>query len=389
MKNKGFTLIELLAVIVILAVIALIATPLIMGTITKAKRNSMKDTAYGILKAGEQYVGEKLLLAENDYNGETITLPNQNKIQYKGGNGLTGELQISKEGNLAIQIHNNQFCAMKNFGEDEVTVTNYDEETCKLDGSSGGGETLNCDGKVPNSFSTDSWETVACAVKTGNLSKYNVGDEKEVTLTGEYAGTYTVRIANVSTPTECSRDDFSQSACGFVIEFKDIITNAQMNSTQTSRGGWPGSELYKKLNPSENGNTSQSIIYNALPEELKNVIMETKVVSGHGKNDTTNFTSVDKLYLLSTKEIWGKYNNYIFESSENETRQLDYYSNAGITVHNYSGAIKQYNGANSNWRLRSPYSSMHSDFYFVYLNGAYYSHVAESYYGIAPAFRVG
>ena len=33
-NNKGFTLIELLAVIVILAVIALIATPLIMGTIT-------------------------------------------------------------------------------------------------------------------------------------------------------------------------------------------------------------------------------------------------------------------------------------------------------------------------------------------------------------------
>ena len=37
-NQKGFTLIELLAVIVILAVIALIATPLIMGTITKAKR---------------------------------------------------------------------------------------------------------------------------------------------------------------------------------------------------------------------------------------------------------------------------------------------------------------------------------------------------------------
>ena len=139
MKNKkGFTLIELLAVIVILAVIALIATPLIMGTITKAKRNAMKDTAYGILKAGEQYAGEKLLEANNDYPGETITLPNQDKINYKGGEGTSGELQISKEGNLAIQIHNNQFCAIKNFGEDEVTVSDYDAETCKLNGSSGG-----------------------------------------------------------------------------------------------------------------------------------------------------------------------------------------------------------------------------------------------------------
>ena len=291
MKSKGFTLIELLAVIVILAVIALIATPLIMGTITKAKRNSMKDTAYGILKAGEQYVGEKLLLAENDYNGETITLPNQNKIQYKGGNGLTGELQISKEGNLAIQIHNNQFCAMKNFGESEVTVTDYDEETCKLN-----------DTPDSVSFATDSWETIVANVRR-NPSVYHVGDEKEVTLTGDYAGTYTLRLANTSTPAECAGTDFSQSACGFVVEFEDIITNEKINSSDTNKDGWPGSELYQKLNP-KNGDTTNSVIYNALPEDLKQVIVDTKVISNHGLDDSTNFTSIDKLYLLATKEIW-------------------------------------------------------------------------------------
>ena len=57
-NQKGFTLIELLAVIVILAVIALIATPLIMGTITKAKKNSAVDSAYGYMKAVEQAIGE-------------------------------------------------------------------------------------------------------------------------------------------------------------------------------------------------------------------------------------------------------------------------------------------------------------------------------------------
>ena len=40
MKNKGFTLIELLAVIVILAIIALIATPIILGIINNAKEES-------------------------------------------------------------------------------------------------------------------------------------------------------------------------------------------------------------------------------------------------------------------------------------------------------------------------------------------------------------
>ena len=39
-KKSGFTLIELLAVIVILAVIALIATPLIMGVIDDARKGS-------------------------------------------------------------------------------------------------------------------------------------------------------------------------------------------------------------------------------------------------------------------------------------------------------------------------------------------------------------
>ena len=378
-KSKGFTLIELLAVIVILAVIALIATPLIMGTITKAKRNSMKDTAYGILKAGEQYVGEKLLLAENDYNGETITLPNQNKIQYKGGNGLTGELQISKEGNLAIQIHNNQFCAIKNFGESEVTVTDYDEETCKLN-----------DTPDSVSFATDSWETIVANVRR-NPSVYHVGDTKEIELTGDYAGTYTLRLANTSTPAECAGTDFSQSACGFVVEFEDIITNEGINSSDTNKDGWPGSELYQKLNP-KNGDTTNSVIYNALPEDLKQVIVDTKVISSHGSDDSTNFTSIDKLYLLATKEIWGKdgtSNNIGYDTSDNQTRQLDYYKSIGVTTNHYSGAIKQYQVSSKNWWTRSANSYHSNTFYSVFSTGGWYSFNARYANGVAPAFRIG
>ena len=45
MKNKGFTLIELLAVIVILAIIALIATPIILGIINDARESAKQRTA--------------------------------------------------------------------------------------------------------------------------------------------------------------------------------------------------------------------------------------------------------------------------------------------------------------------------------------------------------
>ena len=49
MKNrKGFTLIELLAVIVILAVIALIATPIILNMIENAKKGNCQQEGFVI-----------------------------------------------------------------------------------------------------------------------------------------------------------------------------------------------------------------------------------------------------------------------------------------------------------------------------------------------------
>ena len=55
MKNKkGFTLIELLAVI-----IALITVPVIINIIERANRSAFKDSAYGIIKAGEVYYSNK------------------------------------------------------------------------------------------------------------------------------------------------------------------------------------------------------------------------------------------------------------------------------------------------------------------------------------------
>lgn len=42
-----------------------------------------------------------------------------------------------------------------------------------------------------------------------------------------------LRIANKETPVECSTEDFSQTACGFVLEFADQITGHPMNFTTT------------------------------------------------------------------------------------------------------------------------------------------------------------
>ena len=55
-KKKGFTLVELLAVIVILAIIALIATPIILNVINDAKKEAAKDSAYGYIEAIENAI---------------------------------------------------------------------------------------------------------------------------------------------------------------------------------------------------------------------------------------------------------------------------------------------------------------------------------------------
>ena len=54
MKKRGFTLIELLAVIVILAIIALIATPIILGIVEDARKSAAGSSALGFIDAIEK-----------------------------------------------------------------------------------------------------------------------------------------------------------------------------------------------------------------------------------------------------------------------------------------------------------------------------------------------
>ena len=243
----------------------------------------------------------------------------------------------------------------------------------------------------PVSFATDSWETIITAVKENNISKYNVGDTKEIDM-GTY-GTHTLRIANTSTPSECSGTGFSQTACGFVLEFADIITTHNMNpageynGTQYSNGhnigGWPNSSMRTFVN---------NDIYNSLPSDLKNGIIDTTVVSGHGSTSgETNFTSTDKLYLLSTAEVWaqGSSNTIEYDTARDVTRQLDYYKNLGTSTSNYSGAIKKNGTSNSYWWLRAARSSNTYDFLYVSISGDWTNSYAGNTDGVAPAFRLG
>ena len=252
-----------------------------------------------------------------------------------------------------------------------------EEYTCKLEFNAVERDALGENIPAPVSFASDSWKTIQKAVQTGNTNNYNVGDTKEVDL-GSF-GTHTVRISNMSACTT----ETSETACGFVVEFADIISMQKFNNSNTNVGGWKDSKLRTYIN---------GTMYNTLPSELQNVISSTKVISGHGRTSVEkNFETQDKLYLLSGHEVYedGTSDQISpYDTSYDTTKQLDYYKNKGVTTSSYAVAIKQYNGSNSYWWLRSASYSNTSNFLYVINSGNWTAISAGYYNGVSPAFRI-
>ena len=94
-KNKGFTLVELLAVIVILALIALIATPIILNVINDAKKQAAKDSAYGYMDAVEKYIVSSELEDKSIQDGTySVEKLNSMGVSVKGSTPDNGNIEI-------------------------------------------------------------------------------------------------------------------------------------------------------------------------------------------------------------------------------------------------------------------------------------------------------
>ena len=232
------------------------------------------------------------------------------------------------------------------------------------------------------SFATDTWEEIAFNVRHGAIDGYKIGETREITLDGltntTAKPTFTLRIANKQTPESCKQEGFSQTACGFVLEFAEVIALRQMNPSDTNEGGWPATTMRTYLNES---------ILGVFPVDLKSVIIDTYVVSGHGpQSGATNFTSTDKIYLLSSKEVWGSASDETVEA----TRQLEYYGQNGVTYSNYSAAIKKKAGTNQWLWLRAAGLGDSKYFRSVSTDGSSSGLVASNSGGaVSPAFRIG
>ena len=325
----------------------------------------------GLTKVGDY--AEAVYTVRNDSNGVgaeiSLSVSNSNSEYFKVTETiLDNKLQAGEETTAKVKVE-----MIKTPITDSVSTSIIATLTASpLENETATGGSAATEEAIPEpvSFATDSWATIKTNVQNGNTSQYNIGDTKSVTINGT---DYRVRIANKTIGEHCGDNDteYSQTACGFVVEFAEVVEKRAMNSTNTNVGGWPGSELYTYL---------QGTFYNSLPNELKSAIKPTRVISGHGTSDSTNFTSTDNLYLLSGVEVFGSDSN---DTAESTSRQLEYYVGKSN-----SDRIKQYNGSNWYYWLRPAYSSI--KFRFVDSDGDLSSIIANhSDNGVAPAFRIG
>ena len=149
MKKKGFTLIELLAVIVVLAVIALIATPIVLNLVKTAKIGAAEQSVTGYVKAIENTIIKDMIddknISDGTYKYNSIEAdisgkrPTSGKYTVKNGKVESGNFCVD---GYYIEYKNGQ----SKYNKDkecvnEVTVLEkaeklvYSNGTCKTDGT--------------------------------------------------------------------------------------------------------------------------------------------------------------------------------------------------------------------------------------------------------------
>ena len=249
MKKTGFTLIELLAVIVILAIIALIITPIISNVIDASRKAAFKESVNGIIDSGGSYLQEYILKYNNELNDFPVEFPcdgtkcgnGEFTLTFKGNVPKSGNIIIQRDGILAEYITDGKYCAYgykwnlvveNSCGDVDVTkptitgtqngkvitLTMTDNESgidsyCATNTDS----TEGCNWVVPSNASSEEYEIAAAGTKYffTKDKKGNISDSINFTTTSGYycqlpsnyvvqSFSYTGNIQTFSVPSGCT-----------------------------------------------------------------------------------------------------------------------------------------------------------------------------------------
>ena len=302
--KKGFTLIELLAVIVILAIIALIATPIVLDIIEDSKNSSIKRSIELYADAVENSVAKAQLngsvVPSGKYtttDGKTLTQGNTTiKVDYDGAKTVC-EVNITNNGEVSLKnCKVNGKATEYTYGKDEDTnnktytngevvyfnvdngtkCSNYTETQSNTGVNSGcmkfyvfnddGGDTINLI-LDHNTTATVSWVSKADYVAAGgtesDYGSYGKNDKGPLTLLTQLK-TDTDGWKGTITPSNYTMNQTGQlSNANYTIKYKDegykarLIT-AQEVATITDYSGWDEKTATKIFYFDTNTNTAST-----------------------------------------------------------------------------------------------------------------------------------
>lgn len=208
---------------------------------------------------------------------------------------------------------------------------------------------------------SDTWEQISAAIGDGTYkTKYAIGDTKAVDLGDQ--GVICMQIAAFDADVD---ENGNTIPITFVCKHI-LVTYKRMNASNVTTGGYPASEM----------KTTIAAYESRLPETLKKMIIPAKKTSWDA-NSSTDIESVEKLWLLSYREVFGGTD----------------YEKSGVVYSNLfksaATRIKKRYGAGSAdlWRLRS--SSSSTSFRYVSDSGRDRSDSASLTHGVVFGFSVG
>ena len=313
-KKKGFTLIELLAVIVILAIIALIATPIVLNLINTARKGAFARSAEGVLKASKLYYTSSLVEEVNTTTQE-FSCDNKKCLSDAGtkldvdGNMGEGTVTITSDGKISFELGNGTYCAEKEENDDKITVTkkkcgelviNIPTNLQITYTSSKVGE-ITVIGKVSNKpaeietceFSIDNGNTWEKATLVGNGYMY--------TFTGLGVNEkYTVkmRVTNKNNETAETNKDV-KTATVIMEEPKITPKNKEWSVSKTVKLVYPNidTNVYKKVYSLDGGNTFVEYQVPIVLTQNGNIVVDIIKISDNTsileQKQTINITGVD------------------------------------------------------------------------------------------------
>ena len=147
----------------------------------------------------------------------------------------------------------------------------------------------------------------------------------------------------------------------------NVLGYQRMNATNTNAGGWEKSELRGRLNSGD--------LWALLPAEVQSKAKAvTKMTDNKGGASAgTPTATTDKVFLLSTTEVWG--------DLQSDGTQYEYYKSKGVSTSSYSGVAS----SSSHW-TRSVYPSASTCFRYVNSSGDWNSSGATLTGYVFPAF---